>query len=210
PRHGVDYVLDIILWFKKFRPPHRATLSVRRHAYVQQTFGEIEAISEEEHLKVLKSASEYYSNMTDEEQHEAAINANDSKRVHLLMPLRGRSTTFKRFCENMLEVLPPSEKDIELVLILYKSDNESDDMSIRKEAQALSAVLDVRIVDMGESEFSRGKALTMGSEVLSPDSLMFFTDVDMLFTYATIERIRTNTILGTQVYFPIVFSEFAP
>lgn len=76
-------------------------------------------------------------------------------------------------------------------------------MSIRKEAQALSAVLDVRIVDMGESEFSRGKALTMGSEVLSPDSLMFFTDVDMLFTYATIERIRTNTILGTQVCFEI-------
>jgi chondroitin sulfate synthase len=210
PRHGVDYVLDIILWFKKFRPPHRATLSVRRHAYVQQTFGEIEAITDEEHVRILKSASTYYTNMTDDEQQETALNSKDSKRVHLLMPLRGRSTTFKRFCENMLEVLPPSEKDIELVLILYKSDNEIDDVSIRKEAQALSAVLDVRIVDMGDSEFSRGKALTTGSKAMSPDSLMFFTDVDMLFTYGTIERIRTNTILGTQVYFPIVFSEFAP
>lgn len=120
PRHGVDYVLDIILWFKKFRPPHRATLSVRRHAYVQQTFGEIEAITDEEHLKILKSASGYYSNITDEEQKEIALNVNDSKRIHLLMPLRGRSTTFKRFCENMIDVLPPSEKDIELVLILYR------------------------------------------------------------------------------------------
>ncbi|VDN40883.1 unnamed protein product [Gongylonema pulchrum] len=24
PRFGVDYVLDMILWFKKFRPPHRS------------------------------------------------------------------------------------------------------------------------------------------------------------------------------------------
>lgn len=52
---------------------------------------------------------------------------------------------------------------------------------------------------MGNNDFSRGKALTSGAEVLSPDSLMFFTDVDMLFKYETIERIRTNTILGTQV-----------
>jgi chondroitin sulfate synthase len=63
---------------------------------------------------------------------------------------------------------------------------------------------------MGDAGFNRGLALTKGSEVLSPDSLMFFADVDMLFTYAAIERIRTNTILGAQVYFPIVFSEFAP
>ena len=56
--------------------------------------------------------------MTTEER-EIALNSKDSKRVHLLMPLRGRSLTFKRFCENMIEVLPPSEKDVELVLILY-------------------------------------------------------------------------------------------
>ena len=86
---------------------------------------------------------------------------------------------------------------------------------IRKEAQALSAILDVRIVEMGDQEFSRGRALTTGSEVLSPDSLMFFTDVDMLFTYASIERIRQNTVLGAQVrvwftsfYFMIFYFRF--
>lgn len=26
PRFGVDYVLDMVLWFKKFRPPHRFVL----------------------------------------------------------------------------------------------------------------------------------------------------------------------------------------
>lgn len=119
PRHGVDYILDIILWFKKFRPPHRATLSVRRHAYVQQSFGEIQAVEEEGFNRILKSGSGFYSNMTEEER-EIALSAVDSKRVHILMPLKGRGETFKRFCQNMMDILPPSEKEVELVLILYK------------------------------------------------------------------------------------------
>lgn len=28
PRFGVDYVLDMILWFKKFRPPHRFAFEI--------------------------------------------------------------------------------------------------------------------------------------------------------------------------------------
>lgn len=86
---------------------------------MQQTFGEPEVISDEDHILIMKSASTYYSNMS-EATREIALNAKDSKRVHLLMPLRGRSSTFKRFCQNMLDVLPPSEKEIELVLILYR------------------------------------------------------------------------------------------
>lgn len=42
------------------------------------------------------------------------------------------------------------------------------------------------------------------------DDLLFFVDVDMVFSRATLERIRTNTIRGRQAYFPIVFSEFDP
>lgn len=59
----------------------------------------------------------------------------------------------------------------------------------------------VRIIEMEDDEFSRGKALTSGVHALSPDSLMFFTDVDMLITFDTIQRIRSNTILGAQVCF---------
>lgn len=80
---------------------------------------------------------------------------------------------------------------------------------IREEAGTLSTVMDVRILEMDE-EFSRGRALTYGVQAVSPDALMFFTDVDMLLTFDTIQRIRSNTILGAQVYFPIVFSEFSP
>lgn len=52
---------------------------------------------------------------------------------------------------------------------------------------------------MADREFSRGQALTTGASLLAEDALMFFTDVDMLFTLETLERIRLNTILGAQV-----------
>jgi len=56
-----------------------------------------------------------------------------------------------------------------------------------------------QVVDMGTAEFSRGVALTRGASTLAPDALMFFTDVDMLFTCDALDRIRLNTVHGAQV-----------
>lgn len=37
PIHGADYILDILLVYKKYRG-RKMTVSVRRHAYLQQSF----------------------------------------------------------------------------------------------------------------------------------------------------------------------------
>lgn len=37
PLNGVDLVLDLLLVYRKYRG-HKMTVTVRRHAYVQQTF----------------------------------------------------------------------------------------------------------------------------------------------------------------------------
>lgn len=42
------------------------------------------------------------------------------------------------------------------------------------------------------------------------DTILFFVDVDIVFTVAALQRIRLNTIKGRSAYFPIVFSEFDP
>jgi hypothetical protein len=70
---------------------------------------------------------------------------------------------------------------------------------IRDTVSELATFLPTRVIDMGDREFSRGQALTAGAASLSADSLMFFTDVDMVFTFDTLQRIRLNTILGAQV-----------
>lgn len=58
--------------------------------------------------------------------------------------------------------------------------------------------------------FSRGLGLSIGAKQFANDSLLFFTDVDIIWTRDVLYRIRLNTVRGKQVYFPIVFSEFAP
>ncbi|CAD5210445.1 unnamed protein product [Bursaphelenchus xylophilus] len=203
PRHGVDYVLDMILWFKKFRPPHRATLSVRRHAYIQQVFAEPEAISEYGKRSLMRSGAERNST---EVMKSGILN----RKVYFIIPLKGRAATFLRFTENLKQILPANDSRHQLVIILYSSGDVNEDSMIRSILTELTSKMEVRVIDMGDKEFSRGQALTAGSSILPDDALMFFTDVDMLFNYDTVQRIRLNTIQHYQVYFPIVFSEFSP
>jgi chondroitin sulfate synthase len=60
--------------------------------------------------------------------------------------------------------------------------------------------------------FARAEALELGAAKYDDevDNLLFLVDVDMVFTSRTLYRIRTNTVRGKQVYFPIVFSEYDP
>lgn len=37
PVYGVEYILDLLLVYRKYRG-HKMTIQVRRHAYIQQTF----------------------------------------------------------------------------------------------------------------------------------------------------------------------------
>ncbi|PIO68905.1 chondroitin N-acetylgalactosaminyltransferase, partial [Teladorsagia circumcincta] len=161
PRYGVDYVLDMILWFKKFRPPHRTTLSVRRHAYVQQVFAPLQALSER--------------NM--------------------------------RFAGHLKNVCARAG-DISLVVVLYASEDERENRATIEELR--QSFVRVEVIEMDDAPFSRGIALMKGADRVPADGLMFFTDVDMLFTCDALNRVRLNTILNAQVYFPIVFSEFSP
>lgn len=52
---------------------------------------------------------------------------------------------------------------------------------------------------MGSQPFSRGVALSRGADILGPDALMFFIDVDILFTCDTLDRVTRNTVRGAQV-----------
>jgi hypothetical protein len=108
----------MILWFKKFKLPHRATLSVRRHAYIQQTFGPPQAIGERQHRVIMHKRAAYENPNT-----SADLVFKDSilqERIHLIMPLKGRSQNFQRFSNNLRNVVPADESQIELIIICYQ------------------------------------------------------------------------------------------
>lgn len=58
--------------------------------------------------------------------------------------------------------------------------------------------------------FSRGLALSLGANQFEQNSLLFFCDVDLVFDGGFLHRCRKNTILGQQVYYPMVFSQYNP
>lgn len=59
-------------------------------------------------------------------------------------------------------------------------------------------------------KFARARALDLGMAQVDMDKLLFFIDVDMIWSPASLQRIRLNTIINKIVYFPIVFSEYDP
>lgn len=91
------------------------------------------------------------------------------------------------------------------------SSSPEEDNSIEATLATLVSHISVRLVRMPMlASFSRGQALSLAASLLSPRSLLFFADVDVLISAASLHRIRLNTLLGKQAYFPVVFSEFSP
>jgi chondroitin sulfate synthase len=66
----------------------------------------------------------------------------------------------------------------------------------------------VKVVQV-DGEFSRGIGLETGISQCKEDDLLFLVDVDIAFSPEAVERILVNAVQGSQVYFPIVFSEYS-
>ena len=192
PRLGVDYILDLLLVYKKDRG-RKMIFPVRRHAYLQQAFGPLAL-----------------------RRHPLAAHESSS-RIHFILPLAGRLAIFQRFMNNFERVCVDSNENVRLVVVLYPT-FEKDDPS--EEIKSLVAKfqrrikgrrLGVELIEQTEA-FARAAALETGKSSCQPDDdcLLAFIDVDMVFTERTLEHIRSHTIRGRQVYFPIVFSQFDP
>ncbi|XP_049531022.1 chondroitin sulfate synthase 1 isoform X2 [Anopheles darlingi] len=134
-------------------------------------------------------------------------------RVVFILPLSGRSETFKRFLRNFEEVaLRQEDQRTDLLVALYVEAPESSEL--------ITQLLNLRARYPGSrinylpltGNFSRGVALdrAIRSSYCASDDIIFFIDVDMIFTVQSIDRIRLNVIRGRQIYLPIVFSEYDP
>lgn len=145
------------------------------------------------------------------ENQEPKIN---NKIINFILPLSGRYETFRRFIKNYEEVCLENDERTALVLLLFRnkldnSANKTMEYMIDLQIRYPESKLKVIPVD---DEFARAMALEIGAAYCKDDeyNILFFIDVDMIFTRQTLERIRLNTVRDKQVYFPIVYSEFDP
>ncbi|XP_076751112.1 chondroitin sulfate synthase [Xylocopa sonorina] len=217
--YGADTILDLLLVYRKYRG-RKVTLPVRRHVYLHQHFTGLEIretldgeeVDEtrrnERNDKSLQSIFRGgFLNLNFNSETKDPVN---DKVVHFVLPLSGRYEIFQRFLQNYEEICLTSGEKTALLVVLYRhktenSFNQTIELIERLKYKHRSASIDVLPLS---GTFSRAKALDFGVSRLNNDDLMFFVDVDIAFTEAVLHRIRANTLLGRQVYFPVVFSQY--
>ena len=231
PLHGADYIFDLLLIYRKHKG-RRMTMPVRRHAYLQQTFMDIEF--REEFLPVLPQVapstlsghfllqlmprfSQHFYNagnkgalQSSEPIHDVNIILNQT--IHFIMPLAGRYQTFLAFMKNFENACLRTQGQIALAVMLFHSetdDRTEETMAYISELQTKYPHHDLRVIPV-KGPFSRALALQQGSALYERDALMFFIDVDIYLNVESLYRIRTLIIQHRQVYFPIVFSQYDP
>ncbi|RXN12958.1 chondroitin sulfate synthase 3 [Labeo rohita] len=223
PLHGAEYILDLLLLYKKHKG-RKVTVPVRRHAYLQQSFSQpffseaeeldvgdlVDAINGDSHsLSFLSSSLKIFSSF---QIPESTKEMQSQTKIHFLVPLTGRYEIFVRYMENFERICLIPNQNVKLTIILVDNDTNQDKerhLELLKEYHNRYPKADLSIIPMTGS-FSRGLALEMGSFQLANNSLLFFCDVDLVFNADALQRCRDNTIEGSQVYFPIVYSQYDP
>ncbi|OQR72371.1 chondroitin sulfate synthase 1-like [Tropilaelaps mercedesae] len=186
PTQGMDYVLDLLLSYRKFRG-RRMNLPVRRHAYLRRSFGE----------PIVRR-----------------VDVPDIKKVHFIVPLAGRSEAFQRFLLTYERNCVLQKHSTALAVVYFQNsdggaEGEGDPKLLLEAFRTKYKDHDVRLVE-ASGQFSRAQALEIGAKLFPLDALLFFVDVDMVFDEGLIRRIAWNTQQGRSVYFPIVFSQYDP
>ncbi|XP_059361995.1 chondroitin sulfate synthase 1-like [Carassius carassius] len=226
PMYGAEYVLDLLLLYKKHKGK-TMTVPVRRHAYLQQTFSKIQFLEDEEmdarvlaarinqdsdSLSFLSNSLKMLvpfklSSQSGIEQHEPK-----EKKINILVPLAGRYEIFVRFMANFEKICLIPNQNVKLLILLFSTDNNTErikQIELMREYHMKYPKADMEIKPVS-GPFSRALALEVGSAHFTNDSLLFYCDVDLLFTPDFLTRCRGNTILGEQTYFPIIFSQYDP
>ncbi|XP_076285045.1 chondroitin sulfate synthase isoform X2 [Lasioglossum baleicum] len=219
--YGADTILDLLLVYRKYRG-RKVTLPVRRHVYLHQHFTglEIRETVDGEEVDETKRHRENdkplqsifrggFLNLNFNSEEEDPVR---SKPIHFVLPLAGRYEVFQRFLQNYEDVCLTSDQRTALLVVLYQhktenSFNKTIDMIEQLKYKYRSTRIDIL---PASGSFSRARALDLATSKLNNDDLMFFVDVDIVFTEPALYRIKTNTLLGKQIYFPVVFSQYDP
>ncbi|XP_028633045.1 chondroitin sulfate synthase 3 [Grammomys surdaster] len=222
PMHGVEYILDLLLLYKRHKG-RKLTVPVRRHAYLQQPFSkpffrEMEELDVNRLVESINSGTQSFSFISNSLkilsslQEAKEIGGHNEKKVHILVPLVGRYDIFLRFMENFESTCLIPKQNVKLVIILFSRDSGQESTKHIELIQAYQSrypSAEMMLIPM-KGEFSRGLGLEMASSRFDNDTLLLFCDVDLIFRGDFLQRCRDNTVQGQQVYYPIIFSQYDP
>jgi chondroitin sulfate synthase len=139
--------------------------------------------------------------------------------IHMIVPVSGRLSTLKRLLTNFDHVVLRNNAteflNIHLHIVLMETAEESGER-MSTIAEYIQRFIDnhrasrIHLIEVESGNFTRGYARSYGASRFNDTDLLFFIDLDMVFTRDLFPRIRHHTIFHKQVYFPIIFSQYDP
>ncbi|KAK7069211.1 Chondroitin sulfate N-acetylgalactosaminyltransferase 2 [Halocaridina rubra] len=120
--------------------------------------------------------------------------------INIIVPLRGRVETLKLFLRNLEEILQGSQIHAGLTVVYFEDVNSQEVKRLLEESDVKISNLRTQYILLeGERTFSRGLGLQTGVErSILPSDIVFFSDVDVLFTKDFLVRCRANPVQGHQ------------
>ncbi|XP_024082829.1 chondroitin sulfate N-acetylgalactosaminyltransferase 2 [Cimex lectularius] len=135
--------------------------------------------------------------------------------IHIILPLSGRVQTFQGFMEKFVKIGLKNDRRVLLTVVYFGEEGLAEARLIMSKSAGRNSAF-LRLLALNET-FSRSKGLKVGAErpweepgVLGEDVLLFFCDVDIVFSARFLERCRWNASPGRSVYYPVVFSLYNP
>lgn len=140
------------------------------------------------------------------------LSSNPSATINFIVPLSSVGERFHRFVRNFEDVCLRRNENVHLTAVVFPDVDEAGSKGVEhavEELQKNHPAAQLKIVKVS-GRFSRARALHSGALSHKPNDLLFFCDVDIIFSNGFLRHCRTNTARGTRVFFPIAFTNYSP
>nr|XP_053626457.1 chondroitin sulfate N-acetylgalactosaminyltransferase 2-like [Cherax quadricarinatus] len=130
--------------------------------------------------------------------------------ITLIVPLQGRLHTLKVFLANLRVVLGQGLLQVGLTVVYFNDLDSQKVQQLLKATEDQTHNLKTEFIPLKE-KFSRGLGLQEGvRKTRLEGQVMFFCDVDVLFSREFLTRCLNTPVRGYQVYMPTLFSLYNP
>lgn len=130
--------------------------------------------------------------------------------INIVLPLSQRADKFRQFMHNFREVCVKQDGRVHLTVVYFGKDQMNE---VKGTLENTSRELNFRnftLIQLNE-EFSRGRGLDVGARAWKGGNvLLFFCDVDIIFTADFLNTCRLNAQPGKKVFYPVLFSQYNP
>jgi len=139
------------------------------------------------------------------------------ERVNLFISYFTKSNAQKSNSDDQQDWIEDADSDLNVENINNKiggyANWASDQRSIVKNLNALEQAYPkskFKLMRL-DVEFSRGLGLQQAADAVThKDEILFFCDIDLVLAPEILLHIRRNSVQGTQVYYPVFFSQYDP